>query len=208
MSGTLTRGFDTVVQLTDRSINTGLEMMPGPTASPPGPFPMIARRLVPLNLPGALPDVPYATVLELQRPRVRFDPATGRVTLSCDLGPRSQLTLTQPPPPGLAGGAALSQQLPLDGSVQFNCPLGVARATTAWPDTPVTGRAAVARLTDAAATTTFNVPQLTLGALVLGGTPVALTVADLQAALAARFTNLRALIGDLPLTTPLPLHDG
>jgi hypothetical protein len=208
MSGTLTRGFDTVVQLTERSINTGLEMMPGPTASPPGPFPMIARRLVPLNLPGALPDVPYDTVLELERPRVLFDPATGRVTLTCDLGPSSQLTLIQPPPPGVAGVAALSQQLPLDGSVQFNCPLGVAQATTAWPDTPVTGRAAVARLTDAAATTTFNVPQLTLGALVLGGTPVALTVADLQAALAARFTNLRALIGDLPLTTPLPLHDG
>jgi hypothetical protein len=205
VSGALTKGFDVVVQLTEQAINDGLEMLPGPNGYPPGTFPLMAVRPIPLTVAGI--QVPYVTTLELERPRVGFDANAQTVTVTCDLGPSTELSLVQPAP--VAPGLVLFSQVPLAGLVQFTAALQMRQASTSWPGGPVTGRAAVARLGGVggpAPVFAIAAPQTQVGTLANVATTVA--QAALQSALAAAFANLAALIGDLPVITPLPLHSG
>lgn len=219
MSGTNTNGFDVIVRLTEKAINDGLKMLPGPTGTPPGAFPLTELQQV--NLPVPVPtalgstnvNVPYDVTLELERPQIRLQSNPAGVSVICNFGPSSELTLV-PPVPAAANPVALLSQVPLHGSIQFDCaipaPPGVALTTTPWPGGPVSGQAVLALLTPPAqVVTTFNIPApLNVGTVIAGGAAVNVPVMALQNALSGAFTDFPSQINDLPLTTPIPLHTG
>jgi hypothetical protein len=208
MSGTNTNGFDIVVQLTEKAINDGLKMLPGPNGTPPGTFPLTEVQQIILPITSAI-SVPYDVQLELDKPSVQLQPSSsgpGGVTVICNLGPSSELTSVGPVPLGIG---SLFSQVPLNGSVHFVCPLaapnGVEFGTTPWPNTPVSGMAVFANLTNPVVT--FIINPVNVGTLV-GGTLIPVDLTALQNKLAQAFTDLSTQMGDLPLTTPIPLLTG
>jgi outer membrane lipoprotein SlyB len=213
-------GFDVVVHLAESVINQGLELLPSGST-----FPVQERKNVTLTaadvpLPIGNQDVPlvYDAFVELERPQVDLDQATGRVIVTCDLSPASQLTFLRP---ASAADAALItgvvQQIPIRGSVQLDCPFVVDSWSGVWGGQAVSGRAAIARATGVAATLALVVPSadgsgnVPLATAVNGGSAVQVTVAQIEAALQAAGvvgTNTGDAIGDLPLTTPVRLNAG
>ena len=204
MTGAATNGFDMLVQLSEAAISTGLGMLPAGAT-----FPLVVRKQV--NLPIQYVDltgthniqVPYDTWLELERPSVQFDSVNNLVKIHCDLGPSSELTA-----PPVVAALALISQVPLSGGVDFTCPVGTAAAVSPWPGNPLTGRAAVANLMDAATTTAIPVQAVNLGTVIANTSNIVLGAAALQVALEGAFTDLPTRIGTLPLTSPVPIGAG
>lgn len=221
MSGLNLGGYDVVVHLAESVINRGLELLPNGST-----FPIQERRnitltalSVPLPVAGSR-NVPliYDAFLELERPRVVLNQAAGTVTISCDLSPSSQLTFLRPT---VAADAVLLTgivpQIALGGSVQLNCPFGVADISAVWGGQAVSGASAIAQAAGVAATVSLVVPSADGGGNVLlasavnGTLPIQVSTADIQAALqAAGITgpNIGNAIGNLPLTTPVRLNAG
>jgi hypothetical protein len=199
MSGANTNNFDLVVQMTEGAINTGLEMIPA------GQFPFPSQAPVQLNVQGVNVPVPYLARLELERPRITLDPAANEVQVFSDLGEGSVLFLNQTPAPP---GANLFSQIPLEGVVEFACPLVVASAGDFWADPPEIGQSAVAQLTNANVTTAFTVADVVVGTVPIVNTPITIPGGTLASLLQGAFTDLADDLGDLALTRPVRLHNG
>jgi hypothetical protein len=213
-------GFDVVVHLAESVINRGLELLPNGST-----FPVRERKnitLTALGVPapvGPARNVPllYDAFLELDRPQVTLNQSTGRVTVHCNLSPASQLTFLKTAVPADAALlTAIIPQIALGGSIQLDCPFGVADLSAAWGQQIVAGRAAVAHAAGVAATITLAIPSadgagnVPLATSAVNNTlTVSVSTAAIQTALESAFGSIFGNdIGDIPLTNPVRLNNG
>ncbi|HVG10561.1 MAG TPA: hypothetical protein VNM67_22840 [Thermoanaerobaculia bacterium] len=207
-------GFDVVIHLAESVINRGLELLPGGSTFPiqkRGNITLTALN-VPISAVGSR-NVPlvYDAFLEFERPQITLNQTTGRVGVVCELSPASQLTFLHAAnavDTSLLTGAV--PQIPLGGSIQLDCPFGVADISTMWGSMPVAGRAAVARAAGVNGTITLTTPagNVRVATSVISAAAITIPAGDIRTALQTAFTNVGDSIGDLPLTNPVRLNSG
>lgn len=216
-------GFDIVVHLAESVINRGLELLPSGST-----FPIQERQNVTLTansvpttgVPALAVPLIYDAFLEFERPTIALNQTTGRVSITCDLSPASQLTFLRTQNAGQATAiTGAVPQIPLSGSIVLDCPLETADISGMWGGIAVAGRAAVARASGVTGTITITAPtgnvNVATGLISTGGiggtlVSVAMVIASsaIATALQSAFTGIGDAIGDLPLTNPVRLGAG
>ena len=208
--------FDLVAHFTEAALNRGLKMLPSGST-----FPAHQRKDITLTSTSlaTATSYQYSALLEIERPVISLSPTASQVKISCELSPSSELNYT-----GTAGtlptGTLFNSipQIPLAGTIEFVCPMIVGRPDV-WSGGGPTGQSVLAELSNPATTTTITLTspattdvQLgTASVIGLGGTvntAVTVTAVALTQIIQQQFAGLAARIGNLPLTTPIPLLSG
>jgi hypothetical protein len=209
-------GFDVVIHLAEDVINHGLNLLPSGTTFP------IRRRgnvtLTALHVPlpglgGGFRDIPlvYDAFVEFFNPQVTLDQSTGHVKVTLQISTDSELsflhTLNSADAAVLTG---IIPQIPVQGTIQLDCPFAVANISAVWGGMPVAGRSAVARAAGVSGTITLSSPtgDVQVATPLVGSTAVTIASSAITTALQSAFGDIGSTIGDLPLTNPVRIGSG